>query len=165
VVDAGGNSLVEVAANGRISFVTTFPSTPAPAPWILAEPVPTKVRRGPDGALYVSTLSGVPFVDGSAAIYRVVPGQAPQLHAGGFKMINDFDFGPDGSIFVLQFATAPLFLGGPGALVRVAHDGTRSTLTTELFQPTGVIVGPDGSVYVSNKGTLPAEGEVLRIRF
>ncbi len=163
VVDAGGNSLLEVTANGTISFITTFPSTPAPAPWMQAESVPTKVKRGPDGALYVSTLSGVPFLAGSAAIYRVVPGQAPQLHAGGFKTITDFDFGPDGSIYVVQFATAPIFFGGPGALIRVAPNGTRSTVTTDLFQPTGVAVGDDGNVYVSNKGTLPAVGEVLRI--
>lgn len=161
VVDAGGNSLLEVAANGTISFITTFPSTPAP--WMQAESVPTRVKRGPDGALYVSTLSGVPFLAGAAAIYRVVPGQAPQLHVGGFKTITDFDFGPDGSIYVVQFATAPVFFGGPGALIRVAPNGTRSTVTTALFQPTGVAVGNDGSVYVSNKGTLTAVGEVLRI--
>lgn len=36
-------------------------------------------------------------------------------------------------------------------------------MTTDLFQPTGVVVVKDGSVYVSNKGTLAGEGEVLRI--
>jgi hypothetical protein len=163
VVDAGGNSLLEVNAKGAISFITTFPTTPAPPPWNVAEAVPTKVERGPDGALYVSTLSGVPFLQGTAAIYRVVPGQAPELYAGGFKTITDFAFGPDGSIYVVQFATDPLFFGGPGALIRIAPDGTRSTVTTDLFQPTGVTVGSDGSVYVSNNGTLTAEGEVLRI--
>ena len=63
----------------------------------------------------------------------------------------------------MQFATAPLFFGGPGALIRVAPDGTRSTITTDLFQPTGVTVGPDGAIYVSNNGTLTGVGEVLRI--
>lgn len=165
VVDAGGNSLLEVSASGAVSVIATFPSTPAPPPFNQSEAVPTKVERGPDGALYVSTLSGVPFLAGAAAIYRVIPGQAPQLYAGGFKMITDFTFGPDGSMYVLQFATAPLFLGGPGALIHIAPDGTRSTITTELFQPTGVTVGKDGSVYVSNKGTLTGLGEVLRIVF
>jgi hypothetical protein len=32
-----------------------------------------------------------------------------------------------------------------------------------LSTPTGITVGPDGAVYVSNKGRLPAQGEVLRI--
>jgi hypothetical protein len=163
VVDAGGNSLVEVAANGNVSLVATFPSTAAPPPFNQSEAVPTKIERGPDGALYVSTLSGVPFLAGSAVIYRVVPGQAPQVYEGGFKTITDFAFGPDGSLYIVQFATAPLFFGGPGALIRVAPDGTRSTITTDLFQPTGVTVGPDGAIYVSNNGTLTDAGEVLRI--
>lgn len=163
VVDAGGNSLLEVAANGNVSLVATFPVTAAPPPFNQADAVPTRVRRGPDGALYVSTLSGVPFLQGAAAIYRVLPGQEPELYLGGFKTITDFAFAADGGLYLLQFATAPVFFGGPGALIRVAPDGTRSTITTDLFQPTGIVLGGDGSVYVSNRGTSSGGGEVLRI--
>jgi hypothetical protein len=163
VVDAGGNSVMEVAANGRISLVTTFPRIAAPPPFNQTDAVPTRVRRGPDGDLYVSTLSGAPFAIGAAAIYVVRPGQPPAVHAGGFKMITDFAFAPDGGVYVLQFATAPMFFGGPGALIRVAPDGTRSTITTALSQPTGIAVGDDGSVYVSNRGQSSGGGEVLRI--
>jgi hypothetical protein len=99
---------------------------------------------------------------GAAAIYRIVPGQPPQLYAGGFTAITDFDWGPDGSLYVVQFATAP-FLGGPGALIRLTPDGARTTITTDLFHPAGVLAGPDGAVYVSNNGNLAEVGEVLRI--
>lgn len=68
VVDAGGNSLLRTTKSGAVSFVTTFPSTPAPPPFNQSEPVPTKVKRGPDGALYISTLTGVPFLAGSAGM-------------------------------------------------------------------------------------------------
>ena len=163
VVDAGGNSLLEVAANGSISLVATFPTTAAPPPFIRSDAVPTRVRRGPDGALYVSTLSGAPFATGAAAIYRVEAGRPPVVYAGGFKTITDFAFAPDGGLYVLQFATAPVFFGGPGALIRVAPDGSRSTITTTLFQPTGIVVGADGSVYIANRGTSPGDGEVLQI--
>ncbi len=163
VVDAGGNSLLEVKANGRISLVATFPATAAPPPFNQSEAVPTRVKRGPDGALYVSTLSGVPFLAGSAAIYRVQQGQSPTVYLGGFKTITDFAFAPDGGVYVLQFATSPVFFGGPGALIHVSTSGARSTVTTNLFQPTGIVVGPDGSVYVSNRGTSSGNGEVLRI--
>lgn len=163
VADAGGNSLVEVKANGKVSLVATFPGTASPPPFPPAEAVPTRVRRGPDGALYVSTLSGVPFVAGAAKIYRVVPGQAPAPYLEGFKAITDFAFTPDGGVYVLQFATDFLFFGGPGALIHVAPNGVRTTITTALFQPTGLLIGSDGSVYVSNRGTSSGGGEVLRI--
>jgi hypothetical protein len=152
-----------VDANGAISVVATFASVAAPPPFLHAEPVPTEVERGPGGALYVSELTGVPFTAGAAGIYRVVPGAAPTLVAGGFKMITDFAFGPNGSMYVVEYATSPLFIGGPGGLVRVAPDGTRTTITTALNHPTAVTVGPDGALYVSDNGDVPGAGEVLRI--
>jgi len=155
-----------VAANGDVSLVTTFAPLAAPAPFLRSDPVPTAVERGPDGALYVSQLTGVPFLAGSAGIYRVVPGQAPQLYAGDFKSINDFTFGEDGSIYLVEYASAPVFFGGPGRLIRVAPDGTRTLITTTLVRPTGVALGPEGELYVSQKaglGDLGGAGEVLRI--
>ncbi|MDF2774863.1 MAG: ScyD/ScyE family protein, partial [Geminicoccaceae bacterium] len=70
---------------------------------------------------------------------------------------------PDGGLYVLQFATAPVFFGGTGALIRVAPNGIRSTITTALSQPTGIVIGRDGSIYVSNRGTSSGDGEVVRI--
>ena len=72
VTDAGGNSLLDVRANGSISTVATFPTfIGAFGP---TDRVPTNVVLGADGAYYVSTLSGVPFSPGTAVVYRVVPG-------------------------------------------------------------------------------------------
>jgi hypothetical protein len=163
VTDAGGNSLIEVDANGGTSVVATFAPTPAPSPFNSSEAVPTEVQRGPDGALYVSKLTGVPFLAGSAAIMRVVPGEAPTVYAGGFKAISDFTFAHDGGMYVLEYATGPVFFGGPGRLIHVAPDGTRTVVNAALQFPTGVAVGPDDAVYVSNKGSLAGVGEVLRI--
>jgi glucose/arabinose dehydrogenase len=158
VTDAGGNSLLEVSETNDVSLVSIFPNTAGGA-----EPVPTEVVRGPDGALYVSTLTGAPFVAGAAAIWRVVPGGAPQLYAGGFKTITDFDFGPDGTLYVVQYASSPTGFGQPGLLIRVAPGGARDTLSSALTNPTGVLAGPDGAIYVSNKGNVASVGEVLRI--
>jgi sugar lactone lactonase YvrE len=163
VTDAGGNDLLHVAANGTVSLVTTFAPVPAAPPFNQAEPVPTEVRRGPDGELYVSELTGFPFTAGVAGIYRVVPGQAPQLVAAGFKTITDFAFGPDGSLYVLQYASSPTQLNGPGSVVKVAPNGTQTTIIATLHQPTGIAIGDDGAIYVSNNGNSAAVGEVLRI--
>jgi hypothetical protein len=167
VTDAGGNSLLQVDANGDVSLVATFPSTPVPAgpfnpPFAQSEAVPTSVTRGPDGALYVGTLSGVPFLPGAARIYRVVPGEAPQVYLTGFTMITDHCWGPDGSLYVLQYASLP-FMGGVGSVVRVARNGVRSTIASGLSHPTGVLAAPDGAIYVSNNGNVESIGEVLRI--
>ena len=54
VTDAGGNSLISVAADRATAVVTTFAPTPAPPPFHPSEAVPTEVVRGPDGAVYVS---------------------------------------------------------------------------------------------------------------
>jgi glucose/arabinose dehydrogenase len=58
---------------------------------------------------------------------------------------------------------------GSGELIRVATDGRRDVLLTHgLVSPTGVAVGPDGSIYISNYGSSPStgagpHGEILRL--
>lgn len=162
VADAGGNSLLQFQPNGGVSLVATFPETPAPAPFGQADPVPTEVQRGPDGALYVSTLSGVPFLPGAAKIYRVGSGGTPAVYADGFKTITDFTFAPDGGLYVLEYASGP-FLTPPGRVIHVAPNGTRTVITTALTNPTGILLGSDGAVYVSNFGNLDNVGQVLKI--
>ncbi len=74
VSDAGANALLELHPNGTVTTAVVFPSRPARP----TDAVPTAVAKGPDGAYYVSELTGVPFAAGAAVIYRVVPGQAPE---------------------------------------------------------------------------------------
>src|SRR5262249_32286346 len=160
VVDAGGNALLRVAANGYVSTLAEFPSRDDGRP---TGAVPPCGARGPDGAYYVGELTGIPFAAGAANVYRVVPGEAPEVAYSGFKTIIDLDFGPDGSLYVLQHATGP-FLSGNGALIRITPDGTRTTLASEgLTRPTSVLVGDDGTIYVTNRGTSVGTGEVIRI--
>lgn len=158
VADAGANALLRVAANGEVSTIAAFrsrPSTPTDA-------VTTSVARGPDGAYYVGELTGAPFLEGAARVYRVVPGELPEIFLEGFKTIIDLDFGPDGSLYVLQHATGPFF-AGPGQVIRVLPNGDRSVAVAGLSFPTSVLAAPDGSLYVSNKGTSILQGEVLHI--
>ena len=169
VTDAGANALYLVRG-WNVSLVATFPAqprtctTPFPAPPV-QESVPTTVVRGPDKALYVGELTGFPFCAGLARIWRVVPGEQPKVFLSGFKMIIDMAYAKDGTLYVLQYASSPFALGGPGQIVRVAVDGTRSILDTgaALQQPAGLAIGKDGALYVSNKTVTPGGGEVLRI--
>ena len=160
VADAGGNDLLRVDTNGDISLVAVLPPVPQAND---QEPVPTSVVLGPDGAYYVGEMTGAPFRDGAASIYRVVPGQEPEVYLSGFKAIIDFAFDADGNVYVLQHATGPTMLLGPGELIRVAPDGTRTIVIAGLDRPTSVAIGPDGALYVTNHGLSVGGGEVLRV--
>jgi hypothetical protein len=162
VTDAGGNSLLDVRADGSISTVTTFPKVIGG--FGPADPVPTEVVLGPDGAYYVSNLSGVPFTPGSALLWRVMPDGSKTVYAAGLTQVTDIAFGPDGSLYVLQHAAAPFF-GGPGSIIRIAPGGARTTVDTQgrLNHPAGLAVGPGGALYVANFSIAPDVGEVLKI--
>jgi hypothetical protein len=166
VTDAGGNSLVDVRADGSVSTVTTFPKVlGAPPPFGPTDSVPTEVVLGPDGAYYVSQLSGVPFTPGSALVYRVTPDGSKSVYAAGLTQVTDIAFGPDGSLYVLQHATT-LFLGGLGSIVRIPPGGgAPTTVDTQgkLNHPAGLVIGPDDALYVANFSTAPDHGEVLKI--
>ncbi len=159
VAEAGGNSLLRVARGGAISVLSVFPSRPARP----TDSVPTSVVRGPNGTYYVGELTGAPFVQGAARVYRVVAGEPPQIFLDNLTAVIDLAIGRSGRLYVLQHATGT-GLTGSGALIRVAPDGTRTTLATEgLVNPTSVAIGFDGDVYVSNRGLSPDAGQVVRI--
>jgi hypothetical protein len=167
VTDAGGNSLLDVAANGDVSTVATFPKVPGP--FGLRDAVPTDVVVGPDGAYYVSTLTGFPFTADTAIVYRVVTGQAPTPYAWNLTQLTDLAFGADGSLFVLQHASGipgvPFPFAGPGAVRRVPPGGgAASTLVAGgLPRATGLAVGESGALYVSVNGASAGNGAVWRI--
>lgn len=160
VTDAGANALLRVEANGDMSTLATFPSRPQGRP---TDAVPTAVAVGPDGAYYVSELTGIPFAAGASRIYRVVPGQAPTVAWSGFTTVIDITFDPDGNLYVLEHSTGPVFFQLPGRLVKVAPDGARTTVIDNLARPGSVALGPDGAIYISNRSTSIGTGEVLRV--
>jgi glucose/arabinose dehydrogenase len=180
VVDAAANSLLYVSPHGQISLLARFPTQledapagvfgPGPVP-IEAQAVPTAVAVGPDGALYVSQLVGVPSNPGTSDIFRVVPGQAPTVWATGLTAVTAIAFDRHGRLLATEYSTGGLLAPPtvPGALVEVSQNGTQVTTlpVSGLYQPTGVAVAPDGSVYVANYGTSPGSaatpGEVVRI--
>ena len=175
VTDAGGNDLLKVDHKGRIKVVAVFPTRTVPAPPIPDLPpeidmqaVPTSVVKGPDGAYYVGQLTGFPFPPGGANVFRVVPGKAPKVYAGGFTNIIDIAFDKRGRLYVLEIATGGL-LNTPenelpvGRLVRVNRDGSRTTLASEgLIKPTSVVIA-HGAAYITNNSILSDAGQVVKV--
>ncbi len=85
VSDAGANALLKVRKDGVIETLAVFPQRTVDAPdgtQISMDPVPAGVVFH-KGAFYVAELTGFPFPKGGANIYKVVPGEAPVVVAGG----------------------------------------------------------------------------------
>ena len=182
VADAGGNDLVMVKPDGTATAGAVFharfvpvPVDPnaSPAPDPNASPtmapmqaVPTSVTIGPDGAAYVSQLTGAPFPVGGASIWRVEQGKAPTVYATGLTNVMDLAFGPDGTLWVVEFAKNGLLSGDPtGALLSIPAGGGEATLVASdgLMAPGGVAVDAKGTVYVANGSVMPGGGSIVTL--
>jgi DNA-binding beta-propeller fold protein YncE len=160
VVDAGGNDVLLVDASRHISTLAIIPSVSQASS---GDAVPTSIAVGPDGAYYIGELTGAPFREGASTIFRLIPGAAPEPFLTGFKAVIGVAFDREGNLYVLQHSTGVTGLTAPGVLIRVAPDGTRTTVMSGLDRPTGLAIGPDGAAYVSVHGQSVAIGEVLRL--
>lgn len=166
VVDAAGNSLVKVDGDGDISTVAVFPDRTVNfnGEQVPFQAVPTSIVEGPDGALYVGQLTGFPFPVGKARVYRIEPGEKPEVYARGFTNIIDIAFDEDGDLYVLEIAHNGILAEEPfGALIEVESDGSRSIVLDELFFPGGMAFDDRERLYVSNCGVCAGTGEVLRL--
>lgn len=170
IADAGANTLLSVGLDtGEIEVESVFAQrlvpNPSGGPDIPMQAVPTSVAIAPNGTLNVGQLTGFPFPQDGARIYQV-DGDEPEVYADGFTNIIDFAFDDDGNLLVLEYAANSILSGDPtGALIRVAPDGTRTTIASEgLISPTALAIGSDDAIYVANNGDSAGEGEILRIK-
>jgi hypothetical protein len=126
--------------------------------------VPTVIaeRRG---ALYLSSLGLFPGTPGSQKILRISKSGDVSEVATGFTGVLGLDFDSRGRIYVLETGEVGGFPApGAGRVVRLDRRGNRVVITEGLFLPTYLRVGPDGWLYISNKGYGPPQpGEILRV--
>ena len=173
VANAGTNTLDLVRPDGSEEILAFFPNSAD-----LHDATPTCVAQGPDGALYIGTLTLVDSIvfGPSAKVYRVDPAAADPsnlktvthiatLWASHLGPINGCAFGPDGSFYASEYFTSPPF-GMNGDVVKIPFNnpGQHISLTGRtLVFPGGVAVGADGSVFVSNGSGEVPEGQVVRL--
>jgi len=170
VSDAGINAVLRVSPDGALR---TYAEIASPAgvdpPGI--DSVPTGIARGPDGALYVGTLTGYPYPDGAASVRRMedlnsdgdaMDAGETTTYASGFTTITDIAFDLDGSLLATEFSNDLRRLVDefgyersadfPGRLVRWRSGGEPVEVVADgLDSPTAVAVSADGGVYVSEE--------------
>jgi hypothetical protein len=172
IADAGGNAVVRVRGRGTFSTVAALPQGSALAPPFLGLPpgtqiptdaVPTSVVRGPDGAFYVSQLTGFPFEKGDANIWRVVEGEEPEVYASGLTNLTDLAFARDGSLYAVQISTNGLLTGPIGSLVKITPGASQHEVVADgLFAPYGLAL-KKRSAYVTTCAVCENDGAIVRI--
>jgi hypothetical protein len=86
--------------------------------------------------------------------------------ATGFSTIVGLVIDHRGQFYVLEMTTGnPFPTPATGDIVRVSKGGKKETVVTGLTFPTGMTLGPDGNLYVSNMGFggPPGSGQIVKV--
>ncbi len=169
VSDSGINAVLRVNTGGEVSKYADITPLTGVASTDL-DSVPTGLTRGPDGALYVGILSGHPYPEGAARIYRLEDrngdGDAMDegettVYADGFTAVTDVAFDTDGTLLVTEMSNDLATLDDlgyarsteyPGRLVRWRGEEQQvEVVADDLFSPTALAVSADGDVFVSEE--------------
>lgn len=141
VSDSAANTLVEVK-DGIARTIAVFPKIGED------DSVPDALTAGPDGTLWVGEFTGTgnrPV----ARVWRIRPGQAPEVFASGLRSITGIAVSRSGNVYVSQFVN--------GEVVRISPDGDRFVAARNLEFPAGLAISPKtGLVYVAERSVLPS---------
>ncbi len=157
-VEPNHGEMVKVTSKGDISRVVDISAT-------YGHIVPTALTY--HGNFFVGNLHPFPIPGGASAIYKITPDGTIQTWAKDFDTILGLVIDQQNRTYVLEMTSgAPFPTPGLGRVIRVDPSGKRTVIATGLSLPTGMTMGPDGKLYVSNWGFGPPAsggGQVLQI--
>ncbi len=161
IVDAGANAVVAYDSVDGFSVVAEFPNQVNPKGTTppTSQAVPTRIVPDGDGGAFVVQLTGFPFVDAMANIFRISADGDVTTFASGLKTLVDIEVAADGSLLVCSVGDflpdAGIYAPGSGSVIRVRPDGSFDTFIGGLFMPTSVeVVGDDVFVCEFVPGTV-----------
>lgn len=151
--------LVKVTTAGNISRVIDISATQGHI-------VPTALAY--HGNFYVGNLDTFPIPPGGSKVFKITPSGEIKADVSGLNTILGLVFDNRDRLFVLEMTVgAPFPTPGLGRILLVDPSGKTTTIATGLSLPTGMTLGPDGNLYVSNVGLGPTAiggGQVLKVR-
>ena len=127
--------------------------------------VPTAIAY--KGNFFLGNLGTFPVTPGTQTVFKLTPSGQLKAWATGLTTILGIAFDNRDRMYVLEtsnLAGAPA--PGHGDIVRIDPSGAQTTIVSGLTFPTGMTMGPDGDLWVSNQGfgpTIPGFGQILRI--
>jgi hypothetical protein len=143
-------------ATGQVRRVADFSAK-------LGHIVPTALAER-SGNLFFGNLGTFPITPGNQKVWSLARNGDVDVVKGGFTTVLGLDFDSRGRMYVLETSHAPGFpTPGTGRVVRINSDGTRTVIVNGLVFPTAMRFGPDGKLYISNKGFGPQPGEILQV--
>lgn len=176
ITDAGANSIIKVTRNGKeMSVFTTFDAIPNPTPVgpPVMDAVPTGIVALPKyGGFLVTTLTGFPFLDGKASVYKVDRNGNKSVYASGLTLLTDIDIDRNNNVYVNQFGTFSLANGfnfGSGQVIRMRKGQVIDTIVKGHGPGSGLSVFDGRKLYVTNlftgsalSGVVPSESVEAR---
>jgi hypothetical protein len=157
-VEPNHGELVKVTTGGSITRVVDISAQ-------VGHIVPTAIAY--HGNFYVGNLNVFPIAGGASKVYKINPAGQMKEDLGGLNTVLGLVFDSRDRMYVLEMtAGAPFPTPGLGRIIRVEPNGKKTVIATGLSLPTGMTMGPDGKLYVSNVGFSPAAiggGQVLQV--
>ena len=119
------------------------------------------------GNFFLGNLGEFPVVPGTETVFKLTPSGQLKPWATDLTTILGLAFDQRDRLYVLETSNhagnpAP----GNGDIVRIDPSGAQTTIVSGLTFPTGMTMGPDGALWVSNQGfgpQTPGFGQILRI--
>lgn len=163
ITDAGANAIIHRKSAGHYSILAQFPNFANPTPV-----GPPQVQAVPTGIIFdghdflVSTLTGFPFVQGAATIYRVsLSGKVSVYQTGLSTLVNIANGGFYGHV-VLHYGSFGMTGPNPNTGSLIIVNGNKSTMIKDgLNMPTGLKQIDNDIWYVSSMG----DGTILKVEY
>ena len=163
IADAAANLILRREKNGVLSILAKIPGQPNPT-----SVGPPQIESVPTGIYYdgqnflVTTLTGFPFLQGKAVIYKVTPEGDVSVYQQGFTTLMDIAKGGPLGRLVLEHGVfgAMGFTPFTGKFVW-ANGATSTVLTDGLNLPGGLVQADEHTWYVTNYGS----NSLLKVRY